>query len=106
GAGNMGEQAGPGALLSVTVKSGGDAFHGTAYFDFENDGTISDNVPDALKAAGGVGAGGFKAPSLRDPVTGALNGLARGNPITKQYDLNLGLGGPIIKNKLWFYVGY
>jgi outer membrane receptor protein involved in Fe transport len=97
GAGNMGEQAGPGALLNITVKSGGDAFHGTAYFDFENDGTISDNVPTELKAPSGLTADGFRAPAA---------GLSRGNPITKQYDLNLGLGGPIVKGKVWFYIGY
>ena len=52
GAGNMGEQAGPGALLNITVKSGGDRFSGQVYFDYEGDSTISDNVPDAFRAAG------------------------------------------------------
>ena len=106
GAGNMGEQAGPGALLNVTVKSGGDQFHGEVYFDYESDGTISDNVPDAFRTAGAVGPGGFRAPSIRDPATGQVSGLSAGNPITRQYDFNVGLGGPILKGKLWFYVGY
>jgi outer membrane receptor protein involved in Fe transport len=97
GAGNMGEMAGPGGFLNITTKSGGDKFSGMVYFDYENDSTISDNVPGALKTSGGVGEGGFKAPS---------GGLARGNPITKQYDFNVGLGGPIVKGKLWFYAGY
>jgi outer membrane receptor protein involved in Fe transport len=97
GAGNMGEQAGPGALLNITTKSGGDAFHGDVYFDFENDSTISDNVPDAFRASGGTNDDGYRSPT---------GGLSRGNPITKQYDLNVGVGGPIIKKKLWFYVSY
>jgi outer membrane receptor protein involved in Fe transport len=97
GAGNMGEQAGPGALLNITTRSGGDKFSGFAYFDYENEDTISDNVPEALKTPRGMGEGGFVAPS---------SGLARGNPITKQYDFNVGLGGPIVKGKLWFYAGY
>src|SRR5437667_370831 len=106
GSGNMGEQAGPGALLNITVKSGGDRFHGTAYFDYEDSGTISDNVPAALKTPAAVTDGGFRAPSIRDPVSGQQVGLSRGNPITKQYDLNVGVGGPIVKGKVWFYAGY
>lgn len=106
GAGNLGEQAGPGALINITVKSGGDRFSGQVYFDYEGDSTISDNVPDAFRAPGGVGADGFKAPSIRNPETGQLEGLRAGNPITRQYDLNVGFGGPVVKGKLWFYVGY
>jgi len=106
GAGNMGEQAGPGALMNITVKSGGDRFTGQVYFDYEGDGTISDNVPDAFRAPGGTGEGGYKAPTIRNPETGQNEGLRAGNPITKQYDFNVGFGGPIVRNKLWFYVGY
>ena len=106
GAGNMGEQAGPGALLNITVKRGGDKFSGQIYADYEGDSTIADNVPDVFKTANAVGPDGFSAPAIRDPATGIVGGLARGNPITKQYDLNVGLGGPIIKGKLWFYAGY
>ena len=107
GAGNMGEQSGPGALLNITVKSGGNKFGGQAYFDYESDGTIADNVPDAFKTPGGV-EGQFRAPAIIDPANrnGARLGLQRGNPITKQYDLNVNVGGPIIKEKLWFFAGY
>ncbi|MBI1875460.1 MAG: TonB-dependent receptor [Acidobacteria bacterium] len=106
GAGNMGEQAGPGAFLNLTIKSGGDRFAGQFYLDYENDATISDNVPSAFKAPGGVDSRGFKAPTIRDPATGQLLGLARGNPITKQYDLNVNGGGPIKRGKAWFFTSY
>jgi hypothetical protein len=105
GAGNMGEQAGPGALLNITTKSGGDKFSGTVYFDYENDSTVGDNVPDGFRPAGGT-VGAFKAPVTVDPATGARSGLSAGNPITKQYDFNVGFGGPVVKGKLWFYAGY
>ena len=108
GAGNLGEQAGPGALLNITVKSGGDRFGGQIYYDYEGTSTIGDNVPSAFKTPGGVGSGGFKAPTITDPAnpTGPKLGLQRGNPITKQYDFNFSVGGPLIKGKLWFFTSY
>ena len=105
GAGNLGEQSGPGALMNITVKSGGDKFGGQIYFDYEDKNTIGDNIASAYKVAGGT-LDGFKAPSIRDPATGQILGLQTGNPISKQYDLNVNVGGPIIKSKLWFFVGY
>ena len=38
-----------GAVLSISVKSGGDRFKGTFYSDFLNENTLSDNVPDYLR---------------------------------------------------------
>ncbi|MEO8501788.1 MAG: TonB-dependent receptor, partial [Vicinamibacteria bacterium] len=106
GAGNLGEQSGPGALMNITIKSGGDKFGGQIYYDYEGTSTIADNVPNAFKTPGGVGDGGFKAPTVTDPATKALLGLQRGNPITKQYDFNASIGGPIIKGKLWFFASF
>ena len=37
-------------MLSISVKSGGDRFTGNWYSDWEGDSTITDNVPDNLKA--------------------------------------------------------
>ena len=106
GAGNLGEKAGPGALMNITVKSGGDRFGGQIYYDYEGTSTIGDNVPSAYKTPGGVGEGGYKAPTITDPATKQLLGLQTGNPITKQFDFNVSVGGPIIKGKLWFFAGY
>ncbi len=96
GAGNMGEQTGPGAFLSLTIKSGGDDFSASVYYDYENSDTISDNVPSEFAEGGGV-VDGFVSPP---------GGLTRGNPITKQYDLNINGGGPIVKGKAWFFGSY
>jgi len=96
GSGNMGEQTGLGAFINITVKSGGDSFHGDVYYDYRNESTVSDNVPSEFKVGGGT-LEGFKAPA---------SGLSRGNPITKQYDFNAGVGGPIVKGKAWFYASY
>jgi hypothetical protein len=106
GAGAMGEQQGPGALLNITVKSGGDRFNAQLYYDYEDKNTISDNILDEFKVSGGIGPKGFKAPSLRDPATGRPLGLQSGNPIVKQYDFNVSGGGPIVKGRAWFFGSY
>jgi Carboxypeptidase regulatory-like domain/TonB dependent receptor len=98
GAGNDAAQDVPGASLNITVKSGGDRFQGMFYGDFENDSTISDNVP-----------GAFATPYTKDDngfFTTAPGGLATGNPITKQYDINFNLGGPLWKGKAWWFFSY
>ena len=95
GAGNMGETHGLGAFFNLTVKSGGDRFTGDIYVDFLNDGLVADNVPDALRVGGR--AGPYRAPP---------GGLRAGNPVTRQGDVNLGIGGPIRPGRAWFYAGY
>lgn len=107
GAGNMGEQAGPGALLNLSVKSGGDKFGGEVYFDYEDENTVDENIPAGFQKPGGR-VGDFVAPTINVPGTNPPQqvGLLTGNPIVKQYDFNVGLGGPIIKKKLWFFVSY
>jgi outer membrane receptor protein involved in Fe transport len=97
GAGNMGEQTGPGAFLNLTIKSGGDNFSASVYYDYENSDTVGDNVPPEFATGGGVNDDGFKSPA---------GGLTAGNPITKQYDFNVNGGGPIVKGKAWFFASY
>ena len=106
GSGNMGEQSGLGAFLNLTVKSGGDRFNSQVYYDYVGQQTLSNNVPDAFKTPGGTDSSGFKAPTIIDPATGQRLGLSRGNPITKQYDFNVNLGGPIRKGRLWYFLSY
>jgi hypothetical protein len=96
GSGNGAEQDAPGASLNVSVKSGGDRFSGTWYSDWEGKSTISDNVPDAFKTNGGRDENGFFVRTA----------LTRGNPIDRQYDINPDIGGPILRQKAWFYYSY
>jgi hypothetical protein len=93
--GNMGEVAGPGAIMNFSVKSGGDSFRGSGLLTFQNDALRSDNVPDVLRTGGAVDENGFKAPP---------GGMRVGNNISKAYDVNFDLGGPLKRQKAWFYV--
>ena len=94
--GAMGEVAGPGGILNFSVKSGGESFHGSGLLNYQNDNMRSDNVPEALRVSGGVDENGFKAPP---------GGMKVGNNTTSMYDVNGDVGGPIKRQKVWFYVG-
>ena len=80
GAGNGADQDVPGASLNITVKSGGNRFQGMYYTDFENNKTISDNVPTAFKTQFQKDENGF--------FTRAPGGLERGNPIDRNLRRN------------------
>jgi hypothetical protein len=96
GAGSDASAFAAGAVLSISVKSGGDRFKGTFYSDFLNENTLSDNVPDYLRT--------INTPN--DDGHFSRVGLTRGNPVKKQYDINGDIGGPIVKQKAWFFLSY
>ncbi|MEO8680435.1 MAG: carboxypeptidase regulatory-like domain-containing protein [Vicinamibacterales bacterium] len=96
GAGSDAGSFAPGASIAISVKSGGDKFTGNWYSDWQGDATISDNVPDNLKSANTKDSNGF---FIRTPLT-------RGNPISKQYDINFNVGGPLWKKKAWWFYSY
>ncbi len=96
GAGSGADSFGGGTNMSITVKSGGDRFTGSWYSDWEGDSTISDNVPDAFRTAGQRDEDGYFSRAA----------LSRGNPIDRQYDVNFNVGGPLWKQKAWFFFSY
>jgi hypothetical protein len=96
GAGSGADSFGGGTNMSITVKSGGDRFTGNWYSDWQGDATISDNVPDAFRVANQKDEDGYFSSSA----------LTRGNPIDRQYDINFNIGGPIWKQKAWFFYSY
>ncbi len=78
------EQANPGVMLNMIVKSGGNQFHGRAEGTGESSALQSNNLTPALKALG----------------------ISFGNSINSYATGSGDLGGPIIKDKLWFYGAY
>ena len=82
--GNDAEMATPGTQFLAVLKSGGDQFHGSGYFGWETPKLQSDNVTDALRA----------------------RGAREGNPLEAYHDVNADLGGPVFRQKLWFYGSY
>ena len=73
-----------GVQVNMIPKSGGNDFSGTVYGSFANEGMQSDNFDDELAATG-----------LRAP-----------NPINYLSDFSPTIGGPILRDRLWFYGGF
>ncbi|MBI1872736.1 MAG: TonB-dependent receptor [Acidobacteria bacterium] len=72
----------PGVQINAVVKSGGNQLRGDLYLDFQHESMQGNNVTDALRRLG----------------------VGEGARVTKYYDPNLGIGGPIRKDKLWYFV--
>ncbi len=73
-----------GVQINIIPKDGGNTFAGTASIEATGPGLVSDNLNDELRARGLQGA-----PSVK-----------------KYYDVGAGFGGPIKKDKLWFFLAY
>ena len=80
--GGMGEAVTGGPILNVVSRSGGNTFNGSAFANFANESMQSSNYTKALEAAG-----------LRAP-----------NPLRKLWDASIWYGGPVRKDRLWFFV--
>ena len=85
GAAKGAESQSPGATLSFVVKSGSNKFSGAYLLAWQDEAFQGDNVTDELLAEGFI---------------------LGNNKFTRYNDVSLDLGGPIIRDKLWFYVAY
>ncbi len=95
-ANNTTEMPEPGVLSQMVMKSGGNDFHGSVYFDYEDGALEWHNINPAQIAAltsGGV-VGTTAVP---------LNDVNRLNLFT---DVSANVGGYVIKNKLWWFFAY
>jgi hypothetical protein len=87
-----------GAAIDVLTKSGSNAFHGTAAYYFEPVKWRRSNAP-GVTPAGQFAYGSnyiFVAPST----------TLYGGPPQSDYEINFTAGGPIIKDRIWFYGGF
>src|SRR5829696_492179 len=86
GGGDVSVQA-SGLSINLVTKSGSNVFKGSFNGTFENDKMQGDNVTKALFDAGG-------------------NGFLSGNPLHKIAVFSFEAGGPIKKDKLWYWAAY
>lgn len=74
----------PGMLLNIIPKSGANRVSGTVSAYYGNDGIQADNVDEALRA----------------------RGVNRASNLHKYFDGGFDLGGPILRDKIWFWGAY
>jgi hypothetical protein len=98
-AGNSVEMPSGGVISNFIGKSGGNRLSGELYFEYEHPDAQSTNVSDEQLARGFA--------NIPRNVINQL-GLERGaaNTLLDYKNLNASVGGPIIKDKLWFWAGY
>ena len=78
------EFSGTTPVVNIIPRSGGNTFSGTFYVDGANGAMASDNTKDL------VAAGVIRAP----------------NELIHTSQVNLGVGGPIKRDRLWFFGSY
>jgi hypothetical protein len=83
-AGGLGETDVGGPVMNLVPRSGGNDFHGQAFFNNAGDWSRGNNLNDALRAVG-----------LTEPP-GIINA----------YDASVSYGGPIKRDRLWFFASY
>ena len=79
--GGLGEAEVGGPTMSIVPKTGGNTFKGSFYTAAVSEGMVGDNYTDELKAAG----------------------LTVPGQLLKLWDFSIGVGGPVMKDRLWFY---
>jgi hypothetical protein len=79
-AGGLGETDRGGPAFNLVPKTGGNKFSGTGFLSTAGKWSQGDNLNDTLKSYG------LNIPTLR-----------------KNWDTNFALGGPIVRDRLWFF---
>ena len=84
--GGLGESDIGGPVMNIVPRSGGNTFNGTAFYNTAGEWSSGDNLTTEIQG---------------------LNPNLRTNPgVLKTYDWSLSFGGPIKRDRLWFFVNY
>lgn len=79
--GGLGEAEAGGPTVNLVPRSGGNVFSGSAFYSGTGNGLRSDNIDDYLRSIG----------------------LTRPAALINQYDVSGSLGGPVMRDRLWFF---
>ena len=80
--GGLGESETAGLTMNIVPKQGGNSMSGLFFVSGFSEGMQSDNYTDELRARGAM------LPT----------------PISRVYDVNVAVGGPIVRDRLWYYM--
>jgi hypothetical protein len=90
--GHSAAMAVPGTLAQYVGKSGGNAYHGSAYTDYQGESLESTNIDDEQLARGVTGGPGLDARDV--------------NRLERFRDVNADVGGYLKKDAAWWYGAY
>ena len=79
--GGLGENETGGPSMNLIPRAGGNVFRGSAFWSGAGDWSRSENITDELRSFG----------------------ITRGPALKKSWDVSGSLGGPIKRDRLWFY---
>jgi hypothetical protein len=82
--GGLGESEMGGTSVNFIPKTGGNKFSGQAFFSTAGQWSQGNNIDESLKA----------------------KGLSQPAALYKNWDVQASLGGPIVKDRLWFFANY
>jgi hypothetical protein len=82
--GGLGETEMGGTVVNFVPKTGGNTFSGTTFFSTAGEWSQGSNIDDRLRGIG-----------LQQPAA-----------LYKNWDVQASLGGPIVRDRLWFYGNY
>jgi hypothetical protein len=91
-----------GMRVNMVPRDGGNAFHGNILGNYSPSAWASDNC----------GSAGIGQPCTGVNLTGdttfnkTTNFLTNVSKLTKNYDFNPSFGGPIVKDRVWFYSAF
>jgi len=93
--GALGESETGGASINIVPRTGGNRFSGNYFFtytqgDFNTDGAVRDGTV--------VGGGSWFSKNNSDHPE-----ITNGYPLIRDYDTSIAFGGPIKKDRLWFF---
>jgi hypothetical protein len=80
--GGLGEYETAGLTMNIVPRQGGNSMSGLFFVSGFSEGMQSDNFTDELQA----------------------RGASQPTPVTRVYDVNTAVGGPIVEDRLWYYV--
>ena len=80
--GGLGESETAGLVMNIVPRQGGNTLTGLFYVSGFSEGMLSDNFTDELKA----------------------RGATQPTPLNRVYDVNMAVGGPIVRDRLWYYM--
>ena len=89
-----------GVYMNMVTKDGGNQIHGAIFLNGASQGMQSNNVGTALQTQ----LFNNLSSAIRSKVD--LTKVIPGNPTTETYDYNGQVGGPIIRDKLWWFTSW